>query len=458
MTVVHDVAVVGAGVVGCAIAHDLVAAGFDVALVEATADVGTGTSKANTAIWHTGFDAPPGTLEARLVARGHALLAERSASAGWALEQTGALLVAWDQEQLDRLPTLVSKSVANGYVDIEPLTDDDVYRLEPHLGAGVLGGLLVPGEGLLDPWSITLQLANEAVVNGLRLILNAPVAAVRRGQETFTLAIPGGSVAARWVIDAAGLRSDDLDRMLGHDSFRIAPRRGQLLVFDKLARTLLSHIILPVPTATTKGVLISPTIYGNVLLGPTAEELTDKTATQTTADGIAQLRMHAKRVLPELLSHEVTAAYAGIRAATDAGDYCYATFPDQRYIRVAGIRSTGISSALAIAEHVVADLAAAGESPPHLAAVAQWRVPPIAESSTRPFRDADLIASDPDYGEIVCHCERTTLGEIKAALASPVPPVDLDGLRRRTRVLMGRCQGFFCAARVCALLDEGVTR
>jgi glycerol-3-phosphate dehydrogenase len=283
------------------------------------------------------------------------------------------------------------------------------------------------------------------------------VTGCRTDEVTHTLVLPGGELSCRWVVNAAGLNSDDVDHMLGLDAFTVTPRRGQLLVFDKLARSLISHIVLPVPTPTTKGVLVSPTIYGNVLLGPTAEDLHDKSATATTAAGLEFLRTHGKRIMPALLEYEVTAAYAGLRAATEHSDYCYQVLPDFRYVRVGGIRSTGISSALALAEQVVADLDACGLKMRPTPTFQPWSIPPIAEMSPRPYQDAELIARDPDYGEIVCHCERATLGEIRDALASPIPPVDVDGLRRRTRTLMGRCQGFFCGARVDALLREGTS-
>lgn len=453
-----DVVVIGAGVVGTAIARELVVHGFTVALVEAREDVGTGTSKANTAIWHTGFDAKPGTIEAPLVARGHRLLEERAATSGWPLERIGALLVAWDDEQRDRLPAIEANAHAVGYDAVVPLTPTEVYAREPNLGPGVTGGLLVPDEGLLDPWAVTLGLATEAVLNGARLLLRAPVTAVRQQRGQHVVVTPRGEVRARWVVDAAGLDSDVVDRMLGHDAFTVTPRRGQLIVFDKLARRLLTHVVLPVPTATTKGVLVSPTVYGNVLLGPTAEDLDSRTATRTTGEGLAGLLDHGRRILPALLDEEVTATYAGLRAATEHSDYCYAVLAEQRYVRVGGIRSTGVSAALAIAEKLVHDLADAGEPVALRGDVVTWRVPDLSEASTRPYLDAERIAADPAYGEVVCHCERVTLGEVRDALGSPLPPADAAGLKRRTRVLMGRCQGFFCGARVARLLEDGAAR
>lgn len=447
------IAVVGAGAVGSAIASALVRAGHQVTLIEARADVGAGTSKANTAIWHTGFDAKPGTREAALVARGHRLLLERAADMNWPLERTGAILVAWDEDQRGRLDGIVANAHAVGYSAIEPLRAEQVYAAEPHLGPGALGGLLVPDEGLLDPWSIVVGLATDAVLNGAALLRSAPVTDIRGEPGAYVLTTGAGEVHAQWVVNAAGLSSDVVDRLMGQEGFTITPRRGELIVFDKLARHLVRHVILPVPSATTKGVLISPTVYGNVLLGPTADDLDDRQATGTTELGLTGLLEKGRAILPALLEEEVTATYAGLRAASEHSDYCFEAFPRHRYIRVGGIRSTGISSCLAIAEDVVAQLAEFGEVGTPLPEPVTQSMPNLAEARLRPYADAQLIARDPAYGDVVCLCERVTLGEVRDALTSTVPAVDMDGIRRRTRAVAGRCQGFHCGARVTAMLE-----
>lgn len=447
----YDVAVIGAGAVGSAIASALTRQGARVVLIEARGDVGAGTSKANTAIWHTGFDAKPGSLESSLVARGHRLLQERADDFGWPIERVGALLVAWDEEQVARLDAILDQARANGYDRARPMTAAEVYAAEPHLGPGALAGVSIPDEGLLDPWTITIALATDAVVNGATLLLQAPVEAISRTREGFEVSTPRGQVRASWLVNAAGLGSDHIDRAAGHEGFTITPRRGQLIVYDKPARDLVRHVILPVPTATTKGVLVSPTVYGNVLLGPTAEDLQDRSDTSTTRDGLDFLLGHGRRIMPPLLDVEITATYAGLRAATEHSDYCYGVF--DRYVRVAGIRSTGISSCLALAEQVCGDLAEAGLATTPLAAPRTVRMPNLAEARPRPYTDDDLITADPAYGDLVCLCERVSAGEIRDALASTIPPRDVDGLRRRTRALAGRCQGFHCGARVTSLLD-----
>jgi glycerol-3-phosphate dehydrogenase len=450
----YDVVVVGAGVIGCAIARTLARHPLQIALVDAASDAGCGTSKANTAILHTGFDATPGTLESKLVARGYALLGEYAVRAEIPVERTGALLVAWNDDELAALPTIREKAESNGYRETRAVDCDELRAREPHLGPGALGALEIPGESIVCPWTTTLAYATEAVLRGVELHLDTRVDESAELDGLHVLQTSHGQLTTRWLVNAAGLYADELDRQLGHDVFTVQPRRGELIVFDKLARQLVNHILLPVPTARGKGVLVAPTVFGNVLLGPTAEDVNDKTATESTTAGLAFLREKGRSIVPALLDEEVSAIYAGLRAATDESDYRIRAEPDQRYVCVGGIRSTGLTASLAIAEHVVELLADAGLVLGPASGVEPPVLPTIGEASARPHQRADLIAADPEYGRIVCHCERVTRGEIRDAFASPLPPHTLEGLRRRTRVQMGRCQGFYCAAEVRSLLRE----
>jgi glycerol-3-phosphate dehydrogenase len=450
---VFDVAVIGAGVVGCAVARELSAHELSVVLIEARGDVGDVTSKANTAILHTGFDATPETLESRLVARGSALLRDYAAQTGIPVERTGAVLVAWTDEEAELLSTLRRKAERNGYHDCRLLDADEVYAAIPALAAGAKAGLTVPDESIICPWTTTLAYATDAVARGTALLLDHHVQDVNVNDEHTVLQTSSGEILARWVVNAAGLGADVIDAAFGHERFTVVPRRGELLVFDKLASRLVDCIVLPVPSSRGKGVLISPTIYGNVMLGPTAEDLTDRTDTSTSEAGLQSLLAKGRALMPDLLDEDVTASYAGLRAATEHGDYVVEVDATQRYLLLGGIRSTGLSASLAIAEHVRALLVEAG-----LAAQRRDELPPppqmptIGERFERPYQRADLIEQDAAYGAIVCFCERVTEGEIRDALVSVIPPHDLDGLRRRTRATMGRCQGFYCGAQVEAQL------
>jgi len=456
---VFDVAVIGAGVVGAAIARELSRYRLEVALLDAADDVGTGTSKANTAILHTGFDAKPGTLEAKLVRRGHGLLLTYGAEAGIPIERTGALLVAWDETQAAALPAIAATAARNGYPAVRPVATEELYRLEPHLAPGARAALAIPDEYIICPFTTPLAFATEAVLNGVELRLACAVTGVAAGPDgTHRLETASSTLDARWVVNAAGLHADTVDRLFGHAAFTVTPRRGELIVYDKLARPLVRHVLLPVPTALSKGVLVAPTVFGNVVLGPTAEDVDDRTATASTAAGLARLVEQGSGIVPALAREEVTAVYVGLRAATEHGDYQIRFHPPERYLCVGGIRSTGLTASMAIAEHVVDGLRDAGV---RLVAREPWTpacMPNLGEAFERPYRSAERIAENSDYGRIVCHCERVTRGEILDAVRATVPARSLDGLRRRTRALLGRCQGFYCGARVAALLSEATGR
>jgi glycerol-3-phosphate dehydrogenase len=456
----YDVAIVGAGDVGSAIARELSRFDLRIALIEAGRDVGAGTSKANTAILHTGFDAKPGTLEARLVARGHDLLMGYAEEVGIPIERTGALLVAWNRDEFERFAAIRANAERCRYERVTEIGADELYRREPRLGPGALGALEVPDEHIVCPFTPPIAYATQAVLAGTDLRRGEGVTGLERLEAGgWRLETTRGELAAGWIVNAAGLYSDEIHRLAGRDGFTVAPRRGELIVYDKLSRPLVTHILLPVPTATTKGVLIAPTVFGNVMLGPTAVDIDRRDDTSSTAEGLAYLRSLGDRLVPELSRQEVTAVYVGLRAATEHSDYQVGVDGESRYAWAAGIRSTGLTASMAIAEHARDELDRAGlamrERPGGLPGI---RMPNIGEAAPRPYARADLIASDPEYGRIVCFCERVTRGEIRDAAASPIPPVDLDGLRRRTRVLMGRCQGFFCGAHVPALLAEHTGR
>jgi len=441
-------------------------------VLESNSDVGMGTSKASTAIWHTGFDAKPGSLEATLMRRSYPLMEAFMKEVGSPFERIGGLLIAWTQEQLDTLPPLLEKAHKNGVMDVHLISKEEVYDREPHLGEGALGGMFVPGEGILCTFTVPLACATQAVVNGAELKVGFWVEGITQNAEggmrksdqlsvnseqgvrlsdVYVISSKDEVVYARWVINAAGLYSDDVNRLFGYEEFKVTPRRGELIIYDKLSRSLVNHVLLPVPTATTKGVLISPTIYGNVLLGPTADDLPDKSATNTSASGLHSLLEKGKKILPELLEEEVTATYAGLRAATEHSDYQIMLHAKQRYICIGGIRSTGISASLGIAEYVADLLKEGGFELKRKPEFKTIKMPNIGEAFVRPYQNEELIKENSDYGKIICHCERVTLGELNDAINSPIPARSLDALRRRTRAMQGRCQGFNCQA---ALLKD----
>ncbi len=457
--VVYDIAIIGAGAVGCAIARELSRYKLNIALIDANPDVGMGTSKASTAVWHTGYDAKPDSLESKLLQRSYPLTGAFMRESNIAHELIGGILIAWNEEELAVLPQLLEQAIENGDMDCYLINKDEVYGREPNLGEGALGGMVVPREGILCTYSIPIACAYQAVLNGVELFLNHRVLNINRENDLWVLdddpfdRLRAG-ICARYIINAAGLFSDEINALVGKTNFTVKPRRGQLIIFDKLARNLVNHVLLPVPTSKTKGVLITPTVYGNVLLGPTAEEVDDKSATQTTANGLQMLIDKGRFILPRLVAEEVTATYSGLRAATEFSDYQIELDVDKKYICVGGIRSTGISGALGIAEYVAELAGNAGVILTLKEEFKTVKLPTIGQADKRPHQDADMIARDGSYAEMICLCERVSRGELRDAMNSPIPAKTLDALRRRTRASQGRCQGFNCHAGLLKILES----
>lgn len=440
-----DVAVIGAGIVGCALARAFTLAGAKVVVLEKAADVLDGASKGNSAILHTGFDAPEGSLELACIREGYALYHEVHARLGLPLIRAGAMVLAWTEEEAASLPGLMAQARANGVTDIHPLTAAEARALEPQLAPTVKAGFRVPGEHLIDPWSAAHGYLLQALANGAELRRQAEVLTGRRSGDAWHLATTAGDVTAGLVINAAGLWGDEVDRRVtGESWFRIKPRKGQFVVYDKTAAALAGHILLPVPTKITKGIVVCRTAFGNLLVGPTAEEQDDREHATLDRPTLAALMRRGAEILPALADHEVTAVYAGLRPATEEKEYRLRFDLAPGYVCVGGIRSTGLSAALGIAAHVVRKVQGDWRAP----ADPVWpQVPNISIDGPRDWQC-------PGHGGILCHCELVTRREVEAALTGPLAAGSLAGLKRRTRVTMGRCQGFYCSAEL-AKVTEG---
>ena len=456
-----DLAIIGAGVVGSAIAREFAKYDLSIALIDGKGDVGDGTSKANTAILHTGFDMTPGSIESKLVAEGYHLLKNYAQEVNIAMESLGGLLVAWSEEEVANLPKLKQKAEENGYTECELISSEQLYKLEPNLGKGALAALTVPGEWIIDPWTPIIAFATQAKLAGAQILLNTKVEKITHQGEVFNLSCTTTNgdlkITCKGLINAAGLYSDEIDGQLGFTDFKITPRRGELIVFDKLSRRLINHVILPVPSSMGKGVLVAPTVFGNIMLGPTAENLSDKSATGSTNTGLDLLKQKGGRIAPALLDEEITAIYAGLRAASEHSDYqikAHKVNNVGNYVTVGGIRSTGLTASMAIANYVKQLLIAAG-----LKLVGEKELPKIwmnnlGEATLRSYQDEEKINQSPLHGEIICHCEKSTMQELLDALASPIPPTDLASLGRRSRAGLGRCQGFYCHSSLRKLLEK----
>ena len=454
---IFDVAIIGAGVVGSAIAREFAKHDLTLCLIDAAADVGEATSKSNTAILHTGFDMTPGSLEAKLVSQGYQLLKAYAGEVNIAVEKLGGLLVAWSDEEVANLPKLKEKAIANGYTECELITKEELYKLEPNLGDGALAALTVPGEWIIDPWSPIVAFATQAKLAGCEIRLNTKVLDIAVAGELITLGTNDQPITCRYLINAAGLYSDEIDKLLGISDFKVRPRRGELIVFDKLSRSLINHVILPVPSSMGKGVLVAPTVFGNIMLGPTAENLDDKTATGSTNAGLKFLMEKGRKIAPQLLGEEITAIYAGLRAATEHSDFqikLHTVNNKQRYLTAGGIRSTGLTASMAIATYVKQLLIAAGLDTGGEKELPAVKMNNLGEASLRSYQDEEKIAQSPLHGSIICHCEKTTTQEVLDALTSPLPPTNIANLARRTRAGLGRCQGFYCHSELRKLLEK----
>jgi len=451
VTVVHDIAIIGAGVVGCAIARELSRYELRTILIEARSDLGDGASKGNSAVLSTGADTPFGTLECKLVARGHQRYLAEAPAMGLPVQLIGSLTVAWNAEEAARLETMEHETLAAGFTAGRIVGPDEIYARVPRLAPGAVRAIWDPEEGIVDPFSTPYAYARDAVANGVEFFDLAPVTRASRQDGRWQLDTPRGSVVARAVINCGGLGGARVEALAGYSDFSMRPRRGQFLVYDKSARPLLDVVLKPVPTPSYRGILMTPTVFGNVLVGPTAEDIDDVDDWRTTRESLELLRAAALRLLPDLARHEITATYCGIRPGTERPEYRIIPRVAERWITVGGIRSTGLSGSLGIAEHVagivLGELAPAARK----TTITAVRVPSLAAASPRPWMRPEL--DDVAYREIVCHCESITRGEIRDALAAPLPPRSLRALKRRTRVLFGRCQGFHCGARVQALFD-----
>lgn len=441
----YDVAVIGGGVVGCAVARRLTLNGASVVLVEKGADILTGASKANSALLHTGFDAPPGSLELACMQAGYAEYLSIRDALNLPLLETGGMVVAWTSDQLGKLDAILAQARGNGVSDAVLIDANAIRAREPHLEPSVLGAVLVPGEHVIDPWSAPLAYLTQAVANGAHFLRRTELTGGRFYKDHWTLDTSSGAVQARYVVNCGGLFGDQIEtKLLGAPSFRIKPRKGQFLVFDKMAARLLRTIILPVPTERTKGVVLARTAFGNVLVGPTAEEQDDRVHARVDEPTLESLRQAAIAMLPGLADVPVNAVYAGLRPASEAKHYRIRREDRANFLTLGGIRSTGLTAALGLAQYAGRQLAEMGLTSTPLPAPHNTPMPNISEMAPRDWQ-AD------GHGAIICHCELVTEREVTASFASAVPPGDLGGLKRRTRACMGRCQGFYCSANVARL-------
>lgn len=450
-----DVIVIGAGVIGSAIARELARYELEVAVLEKEADVGSGASKANSAIVHTGFDAPPGSVEAFMVTKANWMFDDLCRELEVPFQRRGALLVATDEHEFRRLEELKRHGEANGVKDLRLISREELFSLEPRITRKALGALRIPRESLVCPFTLVVALMENAVANGVQLFLETEAEALDiAAGEVKGVFTSAGYMAARWVVNAAGLYADVFVRTGGRSDFQVTPRKGEFWVLDKRYQ-LVNHIILPVPTPVSKGILVAPTVDGNTIVGPTADNISDKEDRGVSRDGLWRALEGGRKLVPDLDPSMAIAQFAGCRAAGNLPDYLLEPASSVRgLIHAANIRSTGVTSSPAVAKRVIEILRHQGEK---LRPKTNFQP---RRRGLRRFSELDdvarnaLIRENPAYGRIVCRCEMVTEAEVVEALHRIPPATTLDAVKRRTRAGMGRCQGGFCTPRIVQIMSR----
>jgi glycerol-3-phosphate dehydrogenase len=450
----YDVAIIGAGVSGAAIARRLSSYRLSVALLERCADVSFGVSKANSGIIHAGFHHAPSSLKARLEVAGNRAFDALQAELGFPFRRSGIIVAAFSWEEMKTVDRLYEQGVANGAPGIEIVGRDRILALEPVLSHDVVGGLYAPSGGIIEPYRFVFALVESAMSNGVRLLTGWKAASARREAESWRISsATGEELRARWVVNAAGLYADEVSAMFGAETFTIVPRKGEEFILERGAAGPPSKVIFPVPARTSKGVLVIPTVEGTVMLGPTAEEVDQKEDTSTTPENLDRVFDLASRMVPRISKRDIITAFSGLRPTLPGDDFHVELSREApRFVQVAGIQSPGLTASPAIAELVKDILREAGLE---LSEKPDWRpgIPPMERTRDHAAWELDsLVRSNPAYAHIVCRCEGVSEAEVVEAIRKG--HTTLDGIKYYTRAGMGRCQGGFCTYRIMQLIHR----
>ncbi len=452
ITMDYDVAVIGAGVVGCAIARELSRYRLDVALIDAAEDVAMGASHANSAIVHAGYDCVPGTLMARLNVHGNELYDRWCQELNVPLKRIGTLVIAFGEADEAELKNLLELGEKNGVPGLKIISGDEARAMEPMLSQDVTAALYAPTGAITCPYEMTIACAENARHNGVKWMMNSPVTSIERRGDALHVTAGVYHLRAKYVVNAAGVHADEVARLIGDESFTIKPRKGEYMLLDRTAASL-QKVIFQTPSKMGKGVLVSPTVDGNSFAGPTAVDIADKEDTSVTSASIDELSRLALKSTPSLNLRGVITSFAGVRAQPSTGDFIIRPSEiDPRMIFASGICSPGLSSAPAIAEEIASILKEEG---------LPLNRKPFFDAERQPIRafrhmtDEEkkaAINESPLYGRVICRCETITEAEIVEAIRRGAR--SLDGVKRRTRAGMGRCQGGFCGPRVMEILSR----
>lgn len=446
-----DVVIIGGGIVGAAIAYTLSQYKVSLTLVEREYEVGWGATKANSGIVHGGFHDAPTSWKGKLCIKGNQAYPELARKLDVQFRQNGVLMVALSEDDLTTLNKYLERGMANNVPGLRILSKSEVLEKEPNLNPNVIAALYAPQGGVVNPFEMAIAMAEVAQANGTAILMDTEVTGLSRADSEILVQTTRGVIRTKYVVNAAGLGADDIARMAGDHSFSIKPRKGEEYLMDKRIGNLVTSTIFPTPKPTSKGILVIPTAEGNLMIGPTAWETDDKQAVDTTSEGFAEIMNSARALLPSLSPRDIITSFAGIRAASDRGDFILepsVAFPG--LVHAAGIESPGLTAAPAIAEVIAEILQEQGLKLEKNPEATDERPPVVRFHSMSDDERAELLRKNPRYGKIICRCETVTEGEIVDAICRGARTV--DGVKFRTRAGMGRCQGGFCQPLVIGIL------
>ncbi len=441
----YDVIIIGAGVTGCAVAYELSKYNTNVLILEKENDVSMGTTKANSAIIHAGYDPDPGTDMAKYNVKGNEMIRNMVADLDVPFAQIGSLVVAFSEDELPTLKTLYDRGVENGVPDMEIWDEAKLKEAEPNIAKEAKGALFAPTAGVINPWDFALAMAEVAVKNGAELKVNTKVENIEKIDGGYKVTTNNGTYEAKFICNAAGVQADQISEMVNEKKFTITPNKGEYYLLDKNQGELVNHVIFQCPNDKGKGVLVAPTVHGNLIVGPNSEN-TDEEDLSTTLDGLAYVSSQALKSVPSINYRESIRNFAGLRARTGIHDY-FIYEGEKGFFNLAGMASPGLSSAPAVAVDVVEWMQAEGLSKEAKADFDGTRKVLRFKHLSHEER-AEAIKKNPLYGKIICRCETITEGEIVDALHRDIVPTTIDGIKRRCNPGMGRCQGGFCGPRV----------
>lgn len=449
-----DVVVIGAGAVGCAIARELSKYQVNVIVVDKNEDVGGDASKSNSAIIHTGYDAAPGTLESQLVVAANPMYDEIVKDLDVPFKRIGAILPAITDEQFSQLPAIKEKAFKNHVYDVEYKSGKELLEMEPNLNPEVKGGLYIPRESIIDPFILVQAMAENAFANGVEFLLGAKVTDIKTENGKIKSVVnEKGEIETKYVINSAGLYCDEIAEMVGKADYKVVARKGQFYILDKNTSCQVEHIVLPIPTKITKGKLMCPTIHGNMLVGPTAEDQESKVDKCTTTEGLDSIAKDVRNLIPNVNLRDTITQYSGLRPNRNPEGLNFDMYDDlEGYINLSGVRSTGLTLSVAMGKYVVQQMLMHGAEFVLKENFIKTRKG-IIKFSEQPLEVQDaLIRENPLYGNVVCRCETITEAEILEAIHRPLGAKSVDAVKRRVRAGMGRCQGGFCGPKVIEIL------